>query len=244
MRYAILGDIHANLAALDAVLEAVDRADIDRIIQVGDVVGYGAHPSQAIARLRERDALVVLGNHDGACTGLVDPQSFNEPARIAIDFTLKQLDESDIGWLRGLPLVASTEHCTVSHGTLDAPERFQYLQRPEDSDASFDELETPVCFLGHTHRPVAFLRLVESPLRTSFTFEPSVDLTTSVSALINVGSVGQPRDEDHRAAWAVFDTSTQTVDLLRLDYDIECEADAMIRAGLPKILADRLFLGL
>lgn len=244
MRYAILGDIHANLAALDAVLEAIDAVGVDRIIQVGDVVGYGAHPKESIARLREREAIVVMGNHDGACVNLVDSKTFNDPARIAVDFTMSVLGPDELAWLTKLPYTASTDDCTVSHGTLYQPERFDYIQRPEDGDPSLDILERPVCFLGHTHRPVTLMRLSDSPHRTSYTFESKVDLSESVSALVNVGSVGQPRDDDSRAAYAIFDTDMRSVELFRIDYDIEREADAIVRAGLPKILADRLFLGI
>ncbi len=244
MRYAILGDIHANLAALDAVLEVVEDAKVDRLLQVGDVVGYGSSPSECIERLRERNALVVMGNHDGACTGLVDPRTFNEVARIAVDYTKSQLTRSDLTWLDELPLTLSTEHCTLSHGTLYKPERFDYIQKPEDGDPSFDVLERPVCFLGHTHRPVTLMRLHESPHRTSYTFEVQVDLGDAIAALVNVGSVGQPRDDDPRAAYAIYDSEKHVVELYRLDYDIEQEADRILRAGLPKILADRLFLGI
>jgi diadenosine tetraphosphatase ApaH/serine/threonine PP2A family protein phosphatase len=244
MRYAILGDIHGNLAALDAVLEAVDRQQVDRIIQVGDVVGYGAHPREVIQRMRERDALVVMGNHDAACIGTLDPRSFNDPARIAVEYTRRQLGQQDLDWLGGLPLTASTDDCTVSHGTLHRPERFDYIQRPEDGDPSLDMLERPVCFLGHTHRPVTLMRLTDSPHRTSYTMETSLDLRENVVSLVNVGSVGQPRDDDPRAAYAIFDVEARSIELLRVDYDIEREADHIVREGLPKILADRLFLGI
>lgn len=244
MQYAILGDIHANLAALDAVLEAVDAAGIRRIVQVGDVVGYGSSPAECIQRMREREALVVKGNHDGACTGEVDPRTFNDAARAAVDYTRAKLDRDDLRWLAKLPYTAATEHCSVSHGTLKEPELFEYIQRPEDGDGSFEVLEHPVCFLGHTHRPVSLMRLQDAPHRTSYTFAEVVDLADTVGALVNVGSVGQPRDDDPRAAWALYDTEAMTVEIRRLEYDIEQEADRIIRAGLPKILADRLFLGI
>lgn len=244
MRYAILGDIHGNLAALDAVLEAVEDAKVGQLLQVGDVVGYGSSPSECIKRLQEREALVVMGNHDGACTGLVDSRTFNEAARIAIEYTKAQLSKDDLAWLEALPLSRSTDHCTISHGTLYQPERFDYIQRPEDGDPSFDVLERPVCFLGHTHRPVTLMRLHDSPHRTSYTFEPCIDLGDAIAALVNVGSVGQPRDDDPRAAYAVYDSDKHVVELFRIEYDIEQEADRILRARLPKILADRLFLGI
>jgi len=244
MRYAILGDIHANLAALEAVLEALSGERVDQLLQVGDVVGYGAAPKEVIALAREAGMRVVQGNHDAACVGTVDPGTFNEHARAAVDHTKAVLDRNELRWLADLPLTLSTEHCSMSHGTLVDPERFEYIQSTEDGDPSLDALLRPVCFLGHTHRPVTLMRLKESPRRTSYTFAETVDLSDVTGALVNVGSVGQPRDDDPRAAYAIYDTETSVVRITRIDYDIEREADRIVRAGLPQILADRLFLGI
>lgn len=244
MRYAILGDIHANLAALEAVLDALSGEAVDQMLQVGDVVGYGAAPKEVIALTREVGMRVVQGNHDAACVGTVDPTTFNEHARAAVTHTMSVLDRDELRWLAGLPLTLSTEHCSMSHGTLVDPERFAYIQSTEDGDPSLDALLRPVCFLGHTHRPVTLMRLKESPRRTSYTFADTVDLADVTGALVNVGSVGQPRDDDPRAAYAIYDTETSVVRIRRVDYDIEREADRIVRAGLPQILADRLFLGI
>ncbi len=140
-------------------------------------------------------------------------------------------------------MTADAEHCSLSHGTLHRPERFDYIQNTADADPSLDVMERPVCFVGHTHVPVTIMRLADAPNRTSYTIERSIDLSESTVALVNVGSVGQPRDEDPRAAYAIYDTETARVDMRRIDYDIEREADRILRAGLPKMLADRLFLG-
>jgi diadenosine tetraphosphatase ApaH/serine/threonine PP2A family protein phosphatase len=243
MRYAILGDIHANLAALEAVLAAVDAEGIEQILQVGDVVGYGAAPKEVIEVLRERDVVVVKGNHDAACVGELDARLFNRDARAGVRFTEGQLGRVEIQWLKDLPLVAQTEHCSMAHGTLHRPERFEYVQSIADAEPSLDMMEHPACFVGHTHVPVTIMRMVDDPHRTSYTIESGVDLAESSVALVNVGSVGQPRDDDPRAAYAIYDSETKRVDMFRIDYDIEREADRITRAGLPKMLADRLFLG-
>lgn len=243
MRYAILGDIHANLAALEAVLAAVDAEGIEQILQVGDVVGYGAAPKEVIEVLRERNAVVVKGNHDAACVGELDARFFNRDARAGVRFTEGQLGRVEIQWLKDLPLVAQTEHCSMAHGTLHRPERFEYVQSVADAEPSLDMMEHPACFVGHTHVPVTIMRMVDDPHRTSYTIESGVDLAESSVALVNVGSVGQPRDDDPRAAYAIYDSETKRVDMFRIDYDIEREADRITRAGLPKMLADRLFLG-
>jgi diadenosine tetraphosphatase ApaH/serine/threonine PP2A family protein phosphatase len=244
MQYAILGDIHANLAALEAVLESLEGEVIDQILQVGDVVGYGAAPGEVIRLLQERDAIVVKGNHDAACVGELDTRLFNANAKAAVDFTLNQLSREDLQWLADLPLLHATDHCVLAHGTLPDPDRFDYIQSTSEADPSLDALDRPVAFVGHTHVPVTIMRLIESPDRTSYTIDREVNLEETTVALVNVGSVGQPRDEDCRAAYALYDTATQRIELRRVEYDIEREADRIVRAGLPKMLADRLFLGI
>ncbi len=244
MQYAILGDIHANLAALEAVLESLENEVIDQILQVGDVVGYGAAPAESIELLRERDAMVVKGNHDAACAGELDTRLFNPNARAAVDFTRAELSRDDLQWLANLPLLHATDDCVLAHSTLPDPDRFDYIQSTSEADPSLDTLDRPVAFLGHTHVPVTIMRLIDSPERTSYTIDREIDLEETTVALVNVGSVGQPRDEDCRAAYAIYDTATQRVQLRRVDYDIEREADRIVRAGLPKMLADRLFLGI
>ncbi len=244
MQYAILGDIHANLAALEAVLEALEDEAIDQILQVGDVVGYGAAPTEVIRLLREREAVAVKGNHDAACVDELDTRLFNTNAKAAVDFTRATLSRDDLQWLTDLPLLHATDHCVLAHGTLPDPDRFDYIQSTSEADPSLDALDRPVAFLGHTHVPVTIMRLIESPERTSYTIDREVDLEETTVALVNVGSVGQPRDEDCRAAYAIYDTTTQRVELRRVAYDIEREADRIVRAGLPRMLADRLFLGI
>lgn len=243
MRYGILGDIHANLSALITVLDRMDAEGVEQFLSVGDVVGYGAAPEECIGLLRERETVVVKGNHDAACSGELDLRCFNPQARAAAEWTRDRLSRADRRWLKGLPMVASLEHCTVVHGTLDRPEHYDYVQRPEDADGSLEQMTQPVCFAGHTHVPVTLLRTVDDPRRTAYTREPDLDLNEVCHALVNVGSVGQPRDEDDRAAYVVFDTAESQVRLRRVPYDIAREARRIRAAGLPPILADRLFLG-
>lgn len=244
MKYGILGDIHANLSALEAALEGFRRQGVEQILSVGDVVGYGAAPRACIRLLREVGAVVVKGNHDAACVDELDVLGFNEYARAAVEWTKAQLEPDDTRWLQSLPLVAHLEHCSVAHGTLFHPERFDYVQSTADGDPSLDVMELPVCFVGHTHVPVTLLRLHDDPLRTAYTLEDTIDLSEASHALVNVGSVGQPRDEDARAAYAVFDTDEDCVRIRRAPYDIEREAARIREAGLPGVLADRLFLGI
>lgn len=243
MRYAVLGDLHANLTALEAVLGEIAQLDVDTLLSVGDVVGYGAAPKQVIALMREVGATVVKGNHDAAVTGELDTRWFNPFARAAVDWTAGHINRDERAWLSALPLTAHLEHCAVAHGTPDLPERFDYVQCAEDADPSLDGLIEPVCFVGHTHVPVTILRLDEAPQLTSYTIGREIDLSDARVALVNVGSVGQPRDEDARAAYGIYDSDTRLFRLVRVEYDIECEAARIRAAGLPAILAERLFLG-
>lgn len=243
MRYGILGDVHANLSALRKVLEAFEREGVERILSVGDIVGYGAAPQECIALLRELDVQVVRGNHDAAVVGQIDLLYFNHVARQAVLWTQSVLSDEECAWLAGLPYTLDTDHCTVSHGTLHRPELFDYIQGTTDGDPSLDVMELPVCFVGHTHVPLTLLRLHDDPLRTAYTNEDEIDLTESRHALVNVGSVGQPRDEDPRAAYAIYDSDQERVWIRRVSYDIDAEARRIRSAGLPGMLADRLALG-
>lgn len=243
MRYGILGDIHGNLSALEAVLARFKDERVDRVISVGDIVGYGAAPSQCIQLVREAGAAVVMGNHDAAAVERLDLVYFNNYAKAAVYWTRTVLNAKEREWLTSLPLTLHLEHCSVAHGTLHRPELFDYIQSPTDADPSLDIMPLPVCFVGHTHVPVTLLRLRDDPTRTAYTVEYEVDLDEACRSLVNVGSVGQPRDEDPRAAYAIFDSDQSKVWIKRIEYDVEREAARIREAGLPDVLADRLFLG-
>jgi predicted phosphodiesterase len=243
MKYGILGDIHANLSALATVLERMDEAGVDTLLSVGDVVGYGAAPSECIALLRERGAIVVKGNHDAACVDELDERAFNPYARAAVAWTRSVLSSEERRWIKGLPMVATLEHCQVAHGTLHRPELFDYIFSLSDADPSLEEMSRPVCFVGHSHIPLTVMRFVDEPGRTAYTCDAEIDLSETVRALINVGSVGQPRDENPETAYALFDSNEQRASILRAPYDIEAEVARIARAGLPPVLGERLRLG-
>ncbi|MHC4379101.1 MAG: metallophosphoesterase family protein [Planctomycetota bacterium] len=243
MRYGILGDIHSNLSALKTALARFERWQVDRIISVGDVVGYGGAPGECIDLLRDVGAIVVKGNHDAACTGELDDLCFNTYARQAVRWTRDQLEPDQLEWLRSLPLTARTDHCEVAHGTLHEPEKYEYLLGIADAGPSLDAMTTPVCFVGHSHIPIAVLRPIEAPSRIAYSPDATIDLSEAQRTIVNVGSVGQPRDEDPRLALALYDSAEQIVRLDRLEYDIERETQRILAQGLPSVLADRLWLG-
>jgi predicted phosphodiesterase len=243
MKYGILGDIHSNISALRAVLERMDEAGVDTLVSVGDVVGYGAAPKECIALLRERGAVVVKGNHDAACVNEIDERTFNPYARAAVAWTRTAISEEEKRWLKGLPLVATLEHCQVAHGTLHRPELFDYILSLSDADPSLDEMTRPVCFVGHSHIPLTVMRFADDPGRTAYTCDTEVDLSETIKALINVGSVGQPRDENPLTAYVLFDTERRRSELLRIPYDVEAEVARIAEAGLPRVLGERLRIG-
>jgi predicted phosphodiesterase len=243
MKYGVLGDIHANLSALEVVLADMDRVGIDCIVSVGDVVGYGAAPAACIERLIERSITTVKGNHDAAVVGELDDRYFNNYARDAVRWTQTVLERSHKSWLAALPLTVELEHCHVAHGTLFRPELFDYILSTTDADPSLDIMTKEMCFVGHSHVPIALLRLADAPRFTAYSQDASIDLSESPRCLLNVGSVGQPRDENPKTGYAVYDSTARRAWLTRLDYDIEHEANRIRRAGLPDVLAERLRLG-
>lgn len=243
MRYAILGDIHSNLTALQAVMEAIRVDGVDQILSVGDVVGYGAAPSECIQILRENSVVAVMGNHDAAVVGELETIFFNQHARAAVEWTRTAISGEEMAWLTCMPLTWQDDFITLAHGSYEKPELFQYVQTPTDADASLELLERPVCFIGHTHVPVSMLRLADDPLRTGYTLDAELDLGDSIVALINAGSVGQPRDDNPQTGYVIYDSDTRVVTFRRLDYDIAIEVERIRAVGLPSVLAERLYLG-
>ncbi len=240
MRLLVLGDIHGNLEALTAVLKDAQRRGFDRAVSVGDVVGYGADPSACLALLRNLKAGIVMGNHDQAVTGGIPLDTFNSYARQAVEWTARSLPAEELAFLKTLPFVIREKEYVVSHGTLHQPEEFRYLLTEAEAVASLAVLDHPVCFLGHTHMPV-WVRAKDGDLEISQTDAAPVEPGRPV--LVNVGSVGQPRDGDPRTVYCLYDTEKKLAVLHRLDYDLQETGRKILAAGLPAILAERLKIG-
>lgn len=240
MRYAILGDVHSNLEALEAVLGALDSERIDHYVCVGDVVGYGADPKPCLDRIRDLCDVIVAGNHDWAVAGTLSMEFFNDYAKAAIHWTRTQLEADDIAWLRDLPLQADVDRRTMLvHSTVHDPAAFDYLLTSYDAHLSMRVLKKPLCFVGHSHIPITFMERGG----LGFTFADTIDLTRVEKVIVNPGSVGQPRDENPDAAFAIYDTVKRRVTLHRVPYDIETAAGKISAAGLPAALASRLHVG-
>ena len=245
MKIAIIGDIHANLDALSAVVEVLQRESVDVWVQVGDIVGYGPEPSACIDVVRELGCVTCLGNHDAAVLGQLHTAHFNAVARAAVHWTASKLRPADREFLSGLQLVVQRGAFTAVHSTLHLPEKFGYVQSAVEALESFEHQQTPLCFVGHSHVPAMYFRREESPRDIHVVPHPEAEISYRGfdSLLMNVGSVGQPRDEDPRAAYGIVDTDLQTASIRRVPYDIEAAQRKIREACLPEVLANRLALG-
>lgn len=239
MRFAIFGDIHANLHAFQAVLaDARDQA-CTHYVCMGDIVGYNAFPTQCLDMVRRLECPVVKGNHDEQASMLGDQESFNPLAEEAMNWTREQLSEPDKDWLRSLRLQRQVRDFTIVHATLDTPHKWGYVFNQLDAAASFNYQHTTLCFIGHTHTPKAYVR--DGSVRTIML--EALALQPGKKYLVNVGSVGQPRDGDWRASYCIYDTATEEIHLRRVGYDLGGAQKAILAAGLPPKLADRLAVG-
>lgn len=241
MRLAILSDIHSNLEALDAVLAAADEQGCERILALGDIVGYGADPDAVVARLRERNAITIAGNHDLAATGGFDVRWFNASASAAIAWTQGVMTDETKTFLQSLSPKHESDHGLLVHGSVRDPVA-EYLLAADDAAVSFELEQFAIAFFGHTHLPTIFRRAPDGHVR-GWVLSPGEEVLLSRDDryMLNPGSVGQPRDKDPRAAFLVYEEGRAVAH--RVVYPIDAAATKIRDAGLPEWLADRLTLG-
>jgi predicted phosphodiesterase len=239
MRYGIIADIHGNLEGLQVVLADIKEQKCTHVVCLGDVVGYGANPKECLDIIRGMNIPMVKGNHDEYIGSSEDPEGFNDAAAEAVSWSRNQLTEDDRRWLRELKYFRLVANFSIVHATLDAPQRWGYVFEKLEAAASFTYQNTQVCFFGHTHVPVAFIR--DTGIRGGTYSKFRVE--SGKKYFVNVGSVGQPRDGDPRAAYVIYDLPQQTIELRRLDYDIATAQRKIRAAGLPERLAERLATG-
>ncbi|HXK11960.1 MAG TPA: metallophosphoesterase family protein [Vicinamibacteria bacterium] len=245
MRYLILSDIHSNREALTAVLHHVRRKRWDKAIVLGDVVGYGANPNQAVDMVRALHPLVAIrGNHDKVCSGVENGEMFNRVALQAAVWTRDRLTPSNLRWLKSLPEgpVVVDGAFAIAHGT--PIDEDSYIFGEIEALNVFRQTAFPLCFFGHSHFPVIF-GLSPDAIQTVLTRAPSFRfrLEPGVRYLVNPGSIGQPRDGNPRASFAMFDADTRSVTVYRVPYPLERAQRKILDTGLPRPLADRLALG-
>jgi diadenosine tetraphosphatase ApaH/serine/threonine PP2A family protein phosphatase len=241
MRHALISDIHGNLEAFEAVCAAISREKVDRYIFIGDIVGYGADPARCIELLRAiSPAVLIAGNHEWGVCGLLGLDYFNDYAAAAVVWTKGVLKEEEVSFLRSFGLVHEDGVMTLVHGTVDSPEKFYYVLDAGDAARSMRFMKTRVCFVGHSHSPGIYSSDDASASRVT---GDEAKLETAKRYVINIGSVGQPRDGDPRASYAVFDDTAGTVAIRRVRYDIGKAQEKILAAALPPALAYRLGIG-
>jgi len=244
MRLGIFSDVHANLEALTAVVEAYKSEGVERYYCLGDVVGYGANPNECTNIVRKLADTTILGNHDAAVAGRMDYSYYYEAARHALDAHAQMLTPENMGWLRGLPYKYHVPDASVllCHGSPVRIEEFEYIFAPEQAReclAILDQLGD-ITFIGHSHLCKVFqLRpgeVRELPAR-DFQLQPGYKY------IVSVGSVGQPRDYDNRASYTVYDTENRSFEFKRVEYDIDSAATKIFEAKLERNFGHRLFIG-
>lgn len=241
MRILVISDIHANLTALDAVLQ--DAGPVDATWCLGDLVGYGPDPNECVARVRELTQIVcLLGNHDSAALEQIDLDTFNPEARQAIRWTQQTLSPESIEFLRGLSEKIVIDPVTLAHGSPRQPV-WEYLLDTRTATLNFSFFETPYCFVGHTHLPVLYYLPDESRIARLVVPEAYMQLTLAARSILNPGSVGQPRDRDPRAAYGIFEPEQNLWEYRRVCYDIPAVQSRMEGAGLPARHIQRLAAG-
>ncbi len=266
MKYAILSDIHGNLEALKVVLAKCAEMQVDEYISLGDIVGYNANPKECLDLVRGLKLVgAVKGNHDEyAASNDNTMEGFNPHARTAVIWTKSQLPPEDRAWLASLPMRLTIKGTLITavHATLDSPDTWGYIFDVHHAADNFAYQFTPLCFIGHSHVPVAFCKkpialysermiteieswVDKNPTQGAFLKGDSVsiDLEPGFKYLLNVGSVGQPRNKDPRASFAIYDSDVKVVTRYRLPYDIRTAQEKIIASGLPERLASRLERG-
>jgi diadenosine tetraphosphatase ApaH/serine/threonine PP2A family protein phosphatase len=242
MRLGIFSDVHSNLEALQAVIEAYKDKNIDQYICLGDVVGYGSNPNECCDLVRDLASVVVLGNHDAAVSGRMEYSYYYDAAREALDWCAKQINEENLNWLKSLPYIHHIDDMCFSHGNPQKPEDFAYIFTIDQATELLSHLDdiSSVNFIGHSHLTKSFAL---SPGEVNEVVARRFGLRKHRKYIITDGSVGQPRDYDNRACYTVFDTETQVFEYHRVEYDVELAAKKIFEANLAVNFGKRLFLG-
>ena len=240
MRYGILADIHGNLEALNAVIEICKDEGVRKYYCAGDLVGYGASPNECLNTIRQLNFVAVAGNHDWAVCGKLNPNNFSSPAFLAVQWTRNQLSIDDLNYLSSLELTYDHDEFQMVHGSLNKSENFIYIKNHTDALDSFYLMKKSLCIVAHTHIPQILIKkkdLIE--YGTQFSFQ----LLNELKYIVNIGSVGQPRDGNPKASFCIMDSELRHVEIRRVEYDVKTAQSKILKAGLPEILAQRLSIG-
>ena len=239
-KYAVLGDIHGNIDALNAVVADAKKRGVTDFVSVGEIVGYNACPVECIEIVRDLGCMTVRGNHDHDCSYDESLDDFQPLAASVIAWTRRQLNEECVKWLHDLPYSKSFGGFMIVHSTLDMPENWGYVFDTLAAEAHFNYQTLSLCFHGHTHVPMIYKKEHDTIMRV----EPcKVKVAFGPKYFINVGSVGQPRNNDPRSTYVIYSTKTREVEFVRVEYDVDKAIDRNRKAGLPDRLSLRLKQG-
>lgn len=242
MRYAVISDVHSNIEAFNVVLFELEKESPDQILFIGDVIGYGPDPNECIKKIKEVAYIVLIGNHDHAAIGLTDISSFNPYAREAIEWTIDRLTEDEKLYLSQLPITdkITKDDIFLVHSTPKRPEEWDYIFTFEDALENFRYFTQKICFIGHSHVPVVIEMDKHGTLEI---LRDEVKIKDGFRYIINVGSVGQPRDGNPDAAYVIYDTNKSTLWIKRVSYNYHKTQRKMRDEGLPDYLINRLAVG-
>ena len=241
MRLAILSDVHANAAALTVVLKDIDQQKVDKVVSLGDVIGYGSDPIECLAEIDRTCEIKLMGNHEYAALGCLSTQYYRSDARKAAAWTLDQLTDRELSIMADFEIERQLDHLHFVHASPFEPDRWHYILGIDHAQAAFSALKGRICFSGHSHQPMIFTDGGTDGVRQKVGHDFLPD--PEIRYLINAGSVGQPRDDDPRACYIIYDTEEHDVEYRRVDYDISSVQERMKQAQLPTMLIERLSLG-
>jgi diadenosine tetraphosphatase ApaH/serine/threonine PP2A family protein phosphatase len=241
MRYILISDIHGNLEALQAALSFAKNLEPFELYCLGDVVGYGADPNECLRLMKDDANLILAGNHDLAVAGVISSADFNPIAQTAVEWTRRALDEEELTTLSNLPLVYIDGDYCFAHATPIDPMSFGYIRTLEDVADVLSSIGQRFCFVGHTHLPV-LVRMDEKKGRLEIIQDSQVRIEDGYRYFVNVGSIGQPRDNNPDACMVILDEEVGTLEFFRVPYDISACQDKILSEGLPSYLAERLVL--
>ncbi len=241
MRYGIFSDIHSNLEAFQQAIDHFKAQSIDRLICLGDVVGYGANPAECLKLLEKITPYVIAGNHEWAVTGKLEPEALNWHAKEAILWTSRRINKHNWKYLRSLPLTYQEDDFYCVHGSLNEPEDFNYIMNSHQAQINFSRLNKQICFIGHSHIAEAFC-LDRGQIH--YLQKKMINLEKNKKYTINVGSIGQPRDRDPRLSLCLYDSKKKSLEFKRIRYNTRAAADKIAKSGLPQFLAQRLYVGI
>lgn len=241
MIYGVISDIHSNLEALNAVL--LQMGSVERILCLGDIVGYGPNPNECVEIIRDKKALCVAGNHDKAVLGEIDMSHFPQDGQEAVIWTLSEMKKKNLDFLKSLPLEIRQDDFIGVHGSLKN-QLHEYITSVRESVPTFDIMDKTLCFVGHSHRPFIIQKDIKGDYDADVLKDgQEVDISNIYKAIINSGSVGQPRDGDPRASFCLYDSGKRIVKIKKVDYDIVSVQDKMKKAGLSSDLIEILSTG-